>query len=107
MHLFHEEAFGPVAQLHRVPSLDAAIAIANATDFGLGANAWTSDAPERERLVNELESGQVFINGMVVSYPALPFGGVKTSGYGRELSAHGIREFCNVKSVWVGEGFSS
>jgi succinate-semialdehyde dehydrogenase/glutarate-semialdehyde dehydrogenase len=104
MRMYAEEVFGPVAQLHRVADLDEALALANDTDFGLGSNAWTSDPAEQERFIAELEAGQVFINGMTTSYPELPFGGVKTSGYGRELSGHGIKEFCNLKAVWVGEG---
>jgi succinate-semialdehyde dehydrogenase / glutarate-semialdehyde dehydrogenase len=102
MRMWSEEVFGPVASLIRVASYDEAIRIANDVDFGLGANAWTTDAQEQERFATDLDSGQVFINGMVTSYPQLPFGGVKSSGYGRELYAHGIREFCNVKTVWVG-----
>jgi succinate-semialdehyde dehydrogenase/glutarate-semialdehyde dehydrogenase len=102
MRIYHEEAFGPVAQLYTVPDLDAAVALANDTTFGLSSNAWTENQEERTRLVEELEAGAVFINGMTVSYPELPFGGVKNSGYGRELAALGIREFCNAKSVWVG-----
>jgi succinate-semialdehyde dehydrogenase / glutarate-semialdehyde dehydrogenase len=104
MRMFREEVFGPVAQLHVVADLDEAIALANDTDFGLGANVWTTDPEEQERFAAEVESGMVAVNGMVASFPELPFGGVKDSGYGRELSGHGIREFCNVKSVWVGEG---
>jgi succinate-semialdehyde dehydrogenase/glutarate-semialdehyde dehydrogenase len=102
MRAHSEEVFGPVATLYRVPDIDAAIKLANGTEFGLGANAWTSDAAERERLVRDLVAGMVFINGNVTSYPQLPFGGVKSSGHGRELSVPGIREFCNVKAVWIG-----
>jgi succinate-semialdehyde dehydrogenase / glutarate-semialdehyde dehydrogenase len=102
MRMWSEEVFGPVAGLYRVSSYEEAVEIANGTSFGLGANAWTSDPAERERLIADLAAGAVFINGMVTSYPSLPFGGIKNSGYGRELSAHGIREFCNLKTVWVG-----
>ena len=101
MRLHTEEAFAPVATLYRVSSLEEAVELANVTEFGLGANAWTNDQAEQERLVTELDAGMVFINGNVTSFPELPFGGIKTSGYGRELTAHGIREFCNLKSVWV------
>ena len=99
-----EEIFGPVATLLRFRTLDEAIALANETRFGLGAAAFTSDRAEQERLCDELEAGSVFINGMVKSDPRLPFGGVKSSGFGRELSSFGIREFTNIKTVWVGKG---
>ena len=102
MRVHTEEVFGPVATVYRVGGMDEAVELANGTEFGLGANAWTEDAHERERFLDGIEAGMVFFNGNVTSYSELPFGGVKASGYGRELSAHGIREFCNLQSVWIG-----
>ncbi|WP_411146617.1 NADP-dependent succinic semialdehyde dehydrogenase [Streptomyces sp. x-80] len=102
MRIHHEEAFGPVATLYRVADLDEAVTVANDSPFGLSSNAWTRDAAEQERLVRDLQAGGVFFNGMTASHPGLPFGGAKRSGYGRELSGHGIREFCNITTVWYG-----
>jgi len=102
MRVVMEETFGPVASLYRVADRDEAIRIANQTTFGLSSSVWTTDEDEETFFVGELQAGAVFVNGMTVSYSELPFGGIKNSGFGRELAAEGIREFMNVKSVWKG-----
>ncbi|MFI9248942.1 NADP-dependent succinic semialdehyde dehydrogenase [Streptomyces sp. NPDC053069] len=102
MRIHREEAFGPVATLYRADDVDEALLIANDSPFGLSSNVWTRDESEVERFTRDLEAGSVFVNGMTASHPAFPFGGVKRSGFGRELSGHGIREFCNITTVWQG-----
>ncbi|MFI6345478.1 NADP-dependent succinic semialdehyde dehydrogenase [Streptomyces sp. NPDC050560] len=104
MRIHHAETFGPVASLYRAASLDEAVSLANDTPFGLSSNVWTRDAVDLARCVRDLRAGGVFVNGMTASHPALPFGGVKRSGYGRELAGHGIRAFCNATTVWEGAG---
>jgi len=98
-----EETFGPVASMFRVDNAREAIAVANATTFGLGASVWTRDRREADLFIDGVESGQVFVNAMVASDPRVPFGGVKHSGFGRELGVYGIREFVNIKTVWIGK----
>ncbi|MFD9905290.1 NADP-dependent succinic semialdehyde dehydrogenase [Streptomyces sp. NPDC059063] len=102
MRVHREETFGPVATVYRVADLEEALALANDTPFGLSSNVWTADPAEQERCVRDLQAGGVYFNGMTASHPAFPFGGVKRSGYGRELSGHGIKEFCNATMVWHG-----
>ena len=101
MPAFDEETFGPVAAVIRARDEADAIRLANDSQFGLGASLWTRDRDRAERLAAEIEAGAVFVNGLVKSDPRLPFGGIKRSGYGRELSEYGIREFVNIKSVWI------
>jgi len=102
MRLVMEEAFGPVATLYKVANREEALRVANQTTFGLSSAVWTADAEEEAWFIGMIDAGAVFVNGMTVSYPELPFGGIKDSGYGRELAAAGIREFCNLKTVWKG-----
>lgn len=100
MRITMEEAFGPLASVYRIASREEAIAVANQTTFGLSSAIWSNDAVEQDFFTRELDAGAVFINGMTISYPELPFGGIKDSGFGRELGAPGIREFTNMKTVW-------
>jgi succinate-semialdehyde dehydrogenase/glutarate-semialdehyde dehydrogenase len=101
MPAYDEEVFGPVAAVITARDADDAVAIANDSPYGLGASLWTRDRTLAERLAGRLDAGSVFVNGLVKSDPRLPFGGVKKSGYGRELSTAGIREFVNMKTVWI------
>jgi len=101
MPVFDQETFGPVAAVIVAKDEAEAIQLANASSYGLGASVWTADTRRGERIARDLEVGSVFVNGLVKSDPRLPFGGVKRSGYGRELSEYGLREFVNVKTVWV------
>jgi succinate-semialdehyde dehydrogenase/glutarate-semialdehyde dehydrogenase len=100
MRLRMEEAFGPVASVYRISSRQEAVELANETTFGLSSSVWTTNEADEAYFVRELQAGAVFINGMTISYPELPFGGIKDSGFGRELSDAGIKEFCNLKTVW-------
>jgi succinate-semialdehyde dehydrogenase/glutarate-semialdehyde dehydrogenase len=101
MPAYEEELFGPVASVIRVADEEEAIVVANATPFGLGGSVWTADSARGEALARRVEAGAVFVNGIVKSDPRLPFGGVKISGYGRELSHYGIKEFVNIQTIWV------
>ena len=98
---YEQETFGPVASVFRVKDAEEALAVANGSEFGLGASVWTQNSTLGEEIAGKIEAGAVFVNGMVKSDPRLPFGGVKLSGYGRELSHYGIKEFCNIQTVWV------
>ncbi|MGW2047697.1 NADP-dependent succinic semialdehyde dehydrogenase [Streptomyces sp. NPDC001858] len=100
MRVYREEAFGPLAVVHRADGVEHALELANDTTFGLSSSVWTTDPAEERLLISGLDAGAVFVNGMSVSHPELPFGGVKDSGIGRELAAEGIREFCNLKTIW-------
>ncbi len=107
MRMFGEEVFGPVAQVFPVSSLAEAVDLANEHPYGLGSNLWSEDESEREAFIRDIQSGMAFINGHTASYPEIPFGGIKRSGYGRELSDLGMKEFMNAKTVWIGESASS
>jgi succinate-semialdehyde dehydrogenase/glutarate-semialdehyde dehydrogenase len=102
MPAYHEETFGPVAAVIRVQDAEDALRVANDTDFGLGSSIWTADVERAKKLAERVEAGLVFVNGLVASDARLPFGGVKRSGYGRELGSYGIKEFVNIQTVWVG-----
>jgi len=107
MPVFREETFGPVAAVIRARDEEEALALANDTVYGLGSNVWTGDVERGKRMADRLEAGMVYVNGMVASEPALPFGGVKRSGYGRELSEYGLMEFQNVQTLWIGPAGSA
>ncbi|HKZ17048.1 MAG TPA: aldehyde dehydrogenase family protein, partial [Geobacteraceae bacterium] len=101
MPAYHEELFGPVASVIRVKDEEEAVAVANDSPYGLGASLWTADTKKGERIAARIEAGSVSINGRVKSDPRLPFGGIKNSGYGRELSHYGIKEFVNIQTIWI------
>jgi len=98
---FEEETFGPVMAVMPIENIDEALAVANNTNYGLGSSIWTASTSKSLRAVHELQAGQVAVNGIVKTDPRLPSGGIKQSGYGRELGPHGIREFVNAKQVWI------
>jgi succinate-semialdehyde dehydrogenase/glutarate-semialdehyde dehydrogenase len=102
MPAFRQETFGPVAAVIRARDAEHAVRLANDTEYGLGAALWTRDIQGAKDLARRIEAGSVFINGMVASDPRLPFGGIKRSGYGRELGTYGIKEFVNIQTVWIG-----
>ncbi len=102
MPVFREETFGPVAAVIRARDAEEALRLANDTEYGLGASLWTRDTERAKQLARRVEAGNVFVNGLVASDPRLPFGGIKRSGYGRELGTFGIREFTNIQTIWIG-----